>query len=169
MDNDDVSGWKNEQRCSPSWVERVNDGWLDGLSPAEGQKEQKNICEQASVVNSVNCTFISFFLRLELKKKERERKKNLHTGPPARPSRPLSIDGERLSIMTQEKMLLGWFQCRALLDVRRKDRLVPASTFYKPGSAWSSCVRPMQPKTISNDHEMDASRSRATCACALCF
>ena len=77
MDNDDVSGWKNEQRCSPSWVERVNDGWLDGLSPAEGQKEQKNICEQASVVNSVNCTFISFFLRLNWKRR-REKKELAH-------------------------------------------------------------------------------------------
>jgi hypothetical protein len=66
MDNDDVSDWKNEQWRSSSWIERENDGWLD--SPA-GSGKQKNACENEFVVNSVNCTFISFFLCMNWKKK----------------------------------------------------------------------------------------------------
>jgi hypothetical protein len=115
MDNDDVSDWKNEQWRSSSWIERENDGWLD--SPA-GSGKQKNAYENEFVVNSVNCTFISFFLCMNWKK--------FFFYTPTDHSRVSTIaHRRRLKVINHDKILSNWFQyIRRIVRQKRREKKI---------------------------------------------
>ncbi len=112
MDNDDVSDWKNEQWRSSSCIEWENDGWLD--SPA-GSGKQKNAYENEFVVNSVNCTFISFFLCMNWKKNFFL----IH-----RPTTIVSTIAHRrrLKVIDRDKILSNWFQYKDFFTSREEEK-----------------------------------------------